>query len=195
MKNGLSFLPHFFLGVTGAHVFEYIHYMRFKTRVSLARSAICSRDKKVVTTIHPAARARVPSDSDVDVEAATPTDSFLSGAAVAAPLAGKEAPAFTASAELALTMCAWTGGASTRERIVRFCWRFFPDVLAIVVGITMSTLTPALDARDTRGPATFFMYCGLPLLFLTFGIVSMLQEGDDLKNASRYFTESIVMTS
>ena len=199
MKNGLSFLPHFFLGVTGAHIFECIHYMRFKTRRQLSKEAA-----------KPAAAQGtgcVIADSSDSLHPSMTALSVVSGAGSTVEECGVGKSKADAHAQdsslLRIAVCAWPAEpadnrAWNRARIARLLWRFLPDMLAIVVGITMSTLTPALNARDPgdgRGPVTWFMYCGLPLEFLAFGIVSMLQEGNDAVNGSRKVAENIIFTS
>jgi len=92
---------------------------------------------------------------------------------------------------------AWRPGHSS-DHVWRFLWRFFPDAFAVCTGIIMSTLTPALNARDPPpggGPVQWFMQAALPLWFMAYGLVSMMQEGSDAINGSRLFLETLLMRS
>jgi len=80
---------------------------------------------------------------------------------------------------------------SARERILAFLWRFTPDIIAICTGFLMSAITHDLDYSDG---ALILMYLGIPVVYMAFGVVSLLQEGNDRINGSRLFIESWPLT-
>jgi hypothetical protein len=211
MKNGLAFLPHFVLGVTAANVFECWHYVRFKTRhergfakaLDVIKQAEEEKDKDDAQPHSQQQRAVAPARAALDVELGGAQDNTRPAQeacpAPAGPASEGEAPPleqqeafFSKSTLERVLLQSWRPGQNS-DNAWRFLWRFFPDAFAVCTGIIMSTLTPALDARDSGGPVQWFMQTALPLWFMTFGLVSMMQEGPDMVNGSRFFLENYLM--
>ena len=189
MKNSLSFLPHFLLGASAANVIECFHYVRFKTR----RATQLQQQQHQ----HQHQQKEVEAASGSNAAAADEAIALEEGAA---PQRLQDNPApyqllrtSSSPSPSAAPAAAHWSYSPEMDRALHLAWRFLPDMLAITVGIVMSTLTPDLDVHDARGKACWLMYCGVPLLYTTFGVVSMLQEGDDTRNLSRLFLESRIM--
>jgi len=221
MKNGLAFLPHFVLGATAANVLECWHYVRFKTRHERGfanKSAAVDEEKGDSPAKHQqqhneassAAMVASPDEEQGsnsssfqdDTRAPLPvyfSEVFPSSAAQQAHKGGEQQQAsFFSNITLERVLLqAWRPGQNS-DNAWRFLWRFFPDAFAVCTGIIMSTLTPALNARDPPpggGPVQWYMQTALPMWFMTYGMVSMMQEESDAVNGSRLFLETLLMRS
>lgn len=73
--------------------------------------------------------------------------------------------------------------------IISLMWRFLPDAI-VVVGILFCSSMGVLGSDEV---AKFSMWITLPMLFLAFLFVSMMQTGVCRNNLSRYLLESEVL--